>query len=136
MKIATWNINGFKARLETALTWLAQAEPDIVCLQEIKSINEGFPAERFEELGYSVALHGQKGFNGVAYFAKLKAALKPGGRVAIIDFRLDAPAGAPRHMQITAKQIEAEMAAAGYARAQAFDFLTRQNFLVFAPAPD
>lgn len=74
--------------------------------------------------------------NRGAYFAKLKAALKPGGRVAIIDFRLDAPAGAPRHMQITAKQIEAEMAAAGYARAQAFDFLTRQNFLVFAPAPD
>jgi len=70
MKIATWNINGIKARLETALTWLAQAEPDIVCLQEIKSINEGFPAERFEELGYSVALHGQKGFNGVAILSK------------------------------------------------------------------
>jgi len=70
MKIATWNINGIKARLETALTWLAQAEPDIVCLQEIKSINEGFPAERFEELGYSIALHGQKGFNGVAILSK------------------------------------------------------------------
>ncbi len=70
MKIASWNINGVKARLETALTWLAQAEPDIVCLQEIKSIDEGFPSERFEELGYSVALNGQKGFNGVAILSK------------------------------------------------------------------
>lgn len=71
MKIATWNINGVKARIDTALTWLKEAEPDIVCLQEIKSIDEGFPSERFEELGYNVATHGQKGFNGVAILSKL-----------------------------------------------------------------
>jgi len=71
VKIATWNINGVKARLETALTWLAQAEPDVVCLQEIKSADEAFPAERFEELGYRVALNGQKSFNGVAILSKL-----------------------------------------------------------------
>ncbi len=71
MKIATWNINGVKARLDTAITWLRQAEPDIVCLQEIKSVDEGFPSERFEELGYNVAVNGQKGFNGVAVLSKL-----------------------------------------------------------------
>ena len=70
MKIATWNINGIKARLETLLTWLRQAEPDVVCLQEIKSIDEAFPGERIEELGYNLALHGQKGFNGVAILSK------------------------------------------------------------------
>lgn len=71
MKIATWNINGVKARLETALTWLGEASPDIACLQEIKSVDEGFPSERFEELGYNVATHGQKSFNGVAILSKL-----------------------------------------------------------------
>ncbi len=72
MKIATWNINGVKARLETAMTWLKEAKPDIVCLQEIKSVDEGFPAEAFESLGYNVAVHGQKGFNGVAILSRLR----------------------------------------------------------------
>lgn len=71
MKIATWNINGVKARLDGVLTWLEQAKPDVACLQEIKSQDEGFPSERFEELGYNVAVHGQKGFNGVAILSKL-----------------------------------------------------------------
>ena len=71
MKIASWNINGVKARIETAVTWLKAAAPDVVCLQEIKSVDEAFPAERFEELGYNVATHGQKGFNGVALLSKL-----------------------------------------------------------------
>jgi len=70
MKIATWNINGIKARLEGAITWLQQTSPDIACFQEIKSVNEGFPSERFEELGYNVVIHGQKGFNGVAILSK------------------------------------------------------------------
>jgi len=69
-----------------------------------------------------------------AYFRGLKASLKPGGRVAIIDFRLDSPAGAPRHMRIPRAQIEQEMAEAGYRLAQAHDFLPRQNFLIFTPA--
>ena len=71
MKITTWNINGVKARLESALTYLRQAAPDIVCLQEIKSVDEGFPSAAFEELGYNLAVHGQKGFNGVAILSKL-----------------------------------------------------------------
>lgn len=71
MKIATWNINGVKARLDVALAWLREAEPDVVCLQEIKSIDEGFPAAPFEALGYTVAVHGQKGFNGVGLLSRL-----------------------------------------------------------------
>lgn len=70
MQIATWNINGVKARLETALAWLKEAEPDVACLQEIKSIDENFPGLAFEELGYNVATHGQKGFNGVAILSR------------------------------------------------------------------
>ena len=66
MRIATWNINGIKARIDGLLAWLKETRPDVVCLQEIKSVNEGFPAAEIEALGYTVALHGQKGFNGVA----------------------------------------------------------------------
>ena len=71
MKVATWNINGVKARLESTLAYLRQASPDVICLQEIKSVDEGFPGGAFEELGYNVAVHGQKGFNGVAILSKL-----------------------------------------------------------------
>ena len=70
MKITTWNINGVKARLETAVAYLKHASPDVVCLQEIKSVDEGFPRGAFEDLGYNVATHGQKGFNGVAILSK------------------------------------------------------------------
>ncbi|MBL8566938.1 MAG: exodeoxyribonuclease III [Hyphomicrobiaceae bacterium] len=70
MKIATWNINGVKARLEAALSWLGSARPDVACLQEIKSVDEGFPRGAFEDLGYQVATHGQKGFNGVALLSR------------------------------------------------------------------
>jgi exodeoxyribonuclease III len=70
MRIATWNINGVKARLESMLTWLRTFEPDVVCLQEIKTVDEGFPSLEIESLGYNVAVHGQKGFNGVAILSK------------------------------------------------------------------
>ncbi len=70
MKIATWNINGVKARISELERWLTDAKPDVVCLQEIKSIDEGFPAAAIEALGYNVATHGQKGFNGVAILSK------------------------------------------------------------------
>ncbi len=71
MKIATFNINGIKARIEALPAWLAAAKPDVVLLQEIKSVDEGFPRETFEDLGYRVETHGQKGFNGVAILSKL-----------------------------------------------------------------
>lgn len=69
MRIASWNINGVRARLETAVAWLAAARPDVALLQEIKSTDEAFPRGRFEDLGYRVETHGQKGFNGVAILA-------------------------------------------------------------------
>jgi exodeoxyribonuclease-3 len=70
LRIATWNINGVKARIDNLVHWLREAGPDIVCLQEIKSVGDAFPAEPIEELGYNVAVHGQKGFNGVALLSK------------------------------------------------------------------
>lgn len=70
VKITTWNINGVKARQDVALAYLREASPDVICLQEIKSVDEGFPAEAFADLGYNVVTHGQKGFNGVAILAK------------------------------------------------------------------
>ena len=71
MKIATFNINGIKARTQALLDWLAEAQPDVACLQEIKSVDEGFPREPFEALGYRVETHGMKAFNGVAILSKL-----------------------------------------------------------------
>ncbi len=70
MRIATWNVNSVNARLETVLAWFREAQPDVVCLQEIKCVDEKFPAEAFESLGYNVAVHGQKAYNGVALLSK------------------------------------------------------------------
>ena len=71
MDIASFNINSVRVRLHGLPVWLKQAKPDVVCLQEIKTINENFPAEVFEELGYNVAVYGQKSYNGVAVLSKL-----------------------------------------------------------------
>jgi len=70
MKIATFNINGIKARLPALLDWLQEAEPDVALLQEIKSQDEAFPRQPIEDLGYNVETHGQKSFNGVAILSK------------------------------------------------------------------
>ncbi len=70
MRIATWNVNSVNARLETVLAWVDQAQPDVLCLQEIKCVDEKFPAEPFESRGYNVAVHGQKSYNGVALLSK------------------------------------------------------------------
>ncbi|SDI56424.1 exodeoxyribonuclease III [Aliiruegeria lutimaris] len=71
MKIASFNINGIKARHPALCDWLDEAQPDVALLQEIKSVDENFPRELFEERGYNVETHGQKGFNGVAILSKL-----------------------------------------------------------------
>ncbi|MDT8855613.1 exodeoxyribonuclease III [Paracoccaceae bacterium Fryx2] len=71
MKIATFNINGIKARIEALPDWLRNAMPDVVLLQEIKSQDKDFPRALFEEMGYRVETHGQKGFNGVAILSRL-----------------------------------------------------------------
>ena len=70
MRIATWNVNSVKQRLEHLTSWLREAQPDVVCLQEIKCVDEAFPAAEIEALGYNVATHGQKAFNGVALLSK------------------------------------------------------------------
>jgi exodeoxyribonuclease III len=72
VRIATWNVNSIKQRIDSALTWLAERKPDIVCLQETKTIDDAFPRLEFEGLGYNVAIHGQKTFNGVAILSKFK----------------------------------------------------------------
>ncbi|UWR23795.1 exodeoxyribonuclease III [Sulfitobacter sp. S190] len=71
MKIASFNINGIKARIDALPAWLDEAQPDVAILQEIKSVDEAFPREVFEERGYNVETHGQKSFNGVALLSKL-----------------------------------------------------------------
>ncbi|WP_293677712.1 exodeoxyribonuclease III [uncultured Phenylobacterium sp.] len=70
MRIATWNVNSVNARIETVLRWFEEAKPDVACLQEIKCVDEKFPTEAFERLGYNVAVHGQKTYNGVALLSK------------------------------------------------------------------
>lgn len=70
MKIATWNVNSIKARLPNVLGWLKAAEPDVVLLQEIKTVDDGFPRLEIEELGYDCAVHGQKSYNGVAILSR------------------------------------------------------------------
>ena len=72
MKIATFNINGIKARLEALTDWLEEAQPDVVLLQEIKSVDDAFPKAHFEDRGYNVEVHGQKSFNGVAILSKFQ----------------------------------------------------------------
>jgi exodeoxyribonuclease-3 len=70
MLIATWNVNSINARLPLVLDWFARASPDVAVLQEIKCVDEKFPTEDFERLGYNVAVHGQKTYNGVAMLSK------------------------------------------------------------------
>ena len=71
MKIASFNINGIKARAQALPAWLDDAQPDVVLLQEIKSVDENFPRDLFEDRGYNLETHGQKSFNGVAILSKL-----------------------------------------------------------------
>jgi exodeoxyribonuclease-3 len=70
MKIATWNVNSVKSRLPQLLDWLKRENTDIVLLQEIKCVDEAFPSMEIEELGYNLAIHGEKTYNGVAILSK------------------------------------------------------------------
>jgi len=72
MKIATWNVNSVRARLERLLAWLQKAQPDIVCLQELKAREDVFPYEVIREAGYHAAVYGQKTFNGVGILSRTK----------------------------------------------------------------
>lgn len=70
LSIATWNVNGIRARKDTFLDWLKVNSPDILCLQEIKCVNDDFPSQEIEEFGYKCYVNGQKSFNGVAILSK------------------------------------------------------------------
>jgi exodeoxyribonuclease III len=70
MKFATWNVNSVKARLELIVQWMREEAPDVCAFQELKCVDEAFPREAFESLGYNIALHGQKTYNGVALLSK------------------------------------------------------------------
>jgi len=70
VKIATWNVNSVKARLQLVLGWLKEAKPDVCLLQEIKCQTDAFPALEIEELGYNLAVVGQKSYNGVAILSR------------------------------------------------------------------
>ena len=71
MRIATWNVNSVRTRLDQVLDWLQQERPEVLCLQETKVTDELFPLEAFEGLGYATAISGQKAYNGVAILSRL-----------------------------------------------------------------
>lgn len=70
VKIATWNVNSIKARLHHVVDWLQTEQPDILCLQEIKCIDDGFPCDALADIGYDIAVCGQKSYNGVAILSR------------------------------------------------------------------
>jgi len=70
MKIATWNVNSIRSRLDRLSVWLQKTAPDVVCLQELKVTNEQFPHEAIQAVGYHAAVHGQKTYNGVAILSR------------------------------------------------------------------
>lgn len=71
MRIASWNVNSVRTRLDQVLAWLEQQQPEVLCLQETKVADELFPHGAFEQLGYSCAISGQKAYNGVALISRL-----------------------------------------------------------------
>jgi len=78
MIIATWNVNSVRQRLEHLLSYLKEVEPDVLCLQELKCMDEAFPRLEVESAGYNVAVHGQKTFNGVAILSKRPIEVRTG----------------------------------------------------------
>ncbi|MCI0467322.1 MAG: exodeoxyribonuclease III, partial [Beijerinckiaceae bacterium] len=78
MIIATWNVNSVRQRTGHLLRYLREAKPDVLCLQELKCVDEAFPHPEVEAEGYNAAVHGQKGFNGVAILSKAPAEVTRG----------------------------------------------------------
>ena len=86
MRIATWNINGLRARLELVRKWLTERQPDVVGLQELKTQTEEFPHDAFREMGYHALVHGEKAWNGVAILSRTPAELVQIGLPGEADF--------------------------------------------------
>ena len=74
MNVATWNVNSIRARLDRALAWLDRQRPDVVCLQELKCVDDAFPQDAVREAGYHAVVHGQKTYNGVAILSRTEPA--------------------------------------------------------------
>jgi exodeoxyribonuclease-3 len=74
MKVATWNVNSIRVRLDRLTAWLGTHQPDVICLQEVKIETEAFPRDAIEALGYRVAVWGQRSYNGVAILARSELA--------------------------------------------------------------
>lgn len=85
MKIATWNVNSINVRMPQLVDWLAAAQPDVVCMQETKTIDDGFPVLELKAAGYDAVFTGEKAYNGVAILSKLP----------ISDVQLNFPDDAP-----------------------------------------
>ena len=88
MRIATWNINGLRARKEFVEVWLKERQPDLVGFQELKMQDVDFPHEFFEELGYEAFVHGQKSWNGVAILSKAGGKLTQKGLIGHSPFNM------------------------------------------------
>jgi exodeoxyribonuclease-3 len=92
MRIATWNVNSVRTRLEQVLAWLEQEQPEVLCLQETKVTDDLFPEEAFKALGYATAISGQKAYNGVAILSRLPLEDVRIGFDALLADDPDAPA--------------------------------------------
>ena len=86
MLIATWNVNSIRTRVSQIIDWINKANPDILCLQETKVMDNSFPTEPFEKLGYFVEVYGQKSYNGVAIISKIKPENVKKGFYGCTDF--------------------------------------------------
>jgi exodeoxyribonuclease-3 len=86
MRLATWNVNGLRARLDYVRAWLAERSPDVVGFQELKLQDDQFPHDAFAELGYHAITHGQKAWNGVAILSRNPAELSQSGLPGQADF--------------------------------------------------
>jgi exodeoxyribonuclease-3 len=95
MKIATFNVNGINGRLPVLLRWLAEARPDIACLQELKAPEERFPESPMEDAGYGAIWHGQKSWNGVAILARARSRSKLAAASRAIRMTLTAAMSRP-----------------------------------------
>lgn len=91
MRIATWNVNSVRTRLEQVLAWLEQEQPEVLCLQETKVTDALFPHEAFTALGYATAISGQKAYNGVAILSRLPLEDVQIGFDALLPHDPDAP---------------------------------------------
>ena len=94
MKIATWNVNSLNIRMPQLAPWVQEAQPDVLCLQETKCVDENFPVESLRELGYEAAFIGQKSYNGVAILSR-----RPLESPESVDFCADNPQA--RHIAAT-----------------------------------